>query len=466
MLPRLEHLFFNSLPFKARPSEEIYLLEAAMHATGYGSIPRELFHWITFLSKVLPPRSVGTFIELLIGAMLTPTGFVTDAYLLLDMSRHWSSYYKWLEKGHWSWLALARQFVRLIRCVVKNDVVHLVIDDTLTLRASKKAPGSQVHHQHGNKPNLAAYVQGQCWVSLAWVVKRKSKGNVALPLLSRLIPSASNTGKLVAANTLIRAVHQLFQGMKVRVLVDSWYMRRHFIESMLQRGFDVIGQVRIDTRLYDQPAKRKPGQRGRPRTYGKKYTPKRIAHLKRTEATLLLYGKHQDVRYRSKILKARFLKGQLVRVVWCEWKSHKGEWKKARLLLSTDTTLTAEQIIEIYGERWAIESMFNQLKLSWGMKEAWQQTRQTLHRWVHITMAGYGLVQLLGYLNSEAVMALCQHSPWRKKSPTTAGQIRKGLVMSFCHVRVRDWWDRKCKKFEPPNWRGNNNIAQNTLNTT
>ncbi|WP_419588862.1 hypothetical protein, partial [Thiolapillus sp.] len=40
---------------------------------------------------------------------------------------------------------------------------------------------------------------------------------------------------------------------------------------------DVIGQVRIDTRLYDEPPKRKKGQRGRPRKYGRKYTPKRIA---------------------------------------------------------------------------------------------------------------------------------------------------------------------------------------------
>ena len=94
---------------------------------------------------------MGTFIELLIGAMLTSTGFVTDAYLILDMSRHWSSYYKWLEKGRWSWLALARQFTRLIMQVVEEDVIHLAIDDTLTLRASKKAPASQVHHQHGNK---------------------------------------------------------------------------------------------------------------------------------------------------------------------------------------------------------------------------------------------------------------------------------------------------------------------------
>jgi hypothetical protein len=328
--------------------------------------------------------------------------------------------------------------------------VHLVIDDTLTLRASKKAPGSRVHHQHGNKPNLASFVRGQCWVSLAMIVKRTDKAPVALPVLSRLIPSAGNTGKLMGANTLIRSVYRLFQGIKVRVLVDSWYMRRGFIKSMQQRGFDVIGQVRIDTRLYDEPAPKKQRQRGRPRKYGDKYTPKRIAHLKRTEVTLKLYGKAQKVRYRSKVLKARFLDGRLVRVVWCEFQSDKGRWKSTCLLLSTDTTLTPEQVIESYGLRWSIESMFNQLKLAWGLKEAWQQTRQTLHRWVHITMVGYGLVQMLSCLKSQTVEDLCRHSPWRQGTPKTAGQIRKGLVCIFRHVAVRQWWNRKCKIFKPP----------------
>lgn len=434
-----------------------------MNAKGYDSIPSELCYWITFLTKALPPRSIGTFIELLIGAMLTPTGFVTDAYLMLNMRNHWTSYYKWLQKGKWSWLALARQFLRLVLATVKSDVVHLAIDDTLTLRASKKAPGSKIHHQHGNKANLAKFVQGQCWVSLAMIVKRSDSEPVALPLLSRLIPSASNTGKLIAANTLIRSVFGLFKGLTVRVLVDSWYMRRRFIESMLERNFNVIGQARIDTRLYDVPAPRKPGQRGRSRKYGKKYTPKRIAHLKRTEATLKLYGKKQDVRWRSKVLKARFLNGQLVRVVWCEFKSDNGNWKSTCLLLSTDTTLMPEQVIENYGLRWSIESMFNQLKLAWGMKEAWQQTRQTLHRWVHITMVSYGLVQLLSCLNSEAVEQLCCHSPWRGGNPVTAGQIRKGLVCILRHVAVRAWWNTKCKKFEPPDGVQNKDIEYEQL---
>lgn len=97
-----------------------------MNATGYSTIPRELCHWITFLCKALPLRSTGTFIELLIGAMLTPTGFVTDAYLMLTMRNHWTSYYKWIEKGKWSWLALARQFLRLILATISDDVVQYV----------------------------------------------------------------------------------------------------------------------------------------------------------------------------------------------------------------------------------------------------------------------------------------------------------------------------------------------------
>lgn len=291
------------------------------------------------------------------------------------------------------------------------------------------------------------------------VVKRTDQAPIALPLLSRLIPSVSNTGKLVGANTLIRGIYRLFAGLRVRVLVDSWYMRRIFIESTLCRGFDVIGQARIDTRLYDEPPRRKAGQRGRPRKYGGKYTPKRIAHLKRTVVTLKLYGKAQVVRYRSRVLKARFLDGRLVRAVWCEFKSDRGDWKSTCLLLSTDITLTAEPVIESYGLRWSIESMFNQLKLAWGMKQAWQQTRQTLHRWVHITMVGYGLVQLLSCLPSPSVQELCRHSPWRRQSPITAGQIRKGLVIIFRHVAVRQWWNPKCKNFEPPDWEENTEVT-------
>jgi hypothetical protein len=97
-----------------------------------------------------------------------------------------------------------------------------------------------------------------------------------------------------------------------------------------------------------------------------------------------------------------------------------------------------------------MESMFNQLKLAGGMKEAWQPTRPTLHRWVQITMIGYGLVQLLRSLKSEVVDGLCCHSPWRHENPRTAGQRRQGRVYIFRPVRIRDWWSPTGQKFQPP----------------
>lgn len=437
-----------------------------MNAKGYAGIPRELCNWITFLSEALPLRSIGTFIELLIGAMLTPTGFVTDAYLMVNMRNHWTSYYKWLQQGKWSWLGLARQFARLVLAHTKQHPVYVVIDDTLTLRSSLRAPGSRIHHQHGNKVNLSSYVRGQCWVNLAMIAKRLNGDSVALPILSRLMPNTGNTGKLIAANTLIRALQGLLQGLQVYVLMDSWYMRRRVVCANIRRGFAVIGQVRIDTRLYDVPPPRKRGELGRSRKYGEKYTPQRIDQLPRTITTLKIYGKEQRVRLRSQRVKARFLDGQLVHAVWCEFESNHGQWKAASLILSTDTTLTAEQVIESYSLRWSIEPMFNQLKQAWGMKEAWQQTRKTLHRWVHITMVSYGLVQLLSCLNNPTVDALCRHAPWRKENPKTAGQIRRGLTLLFRQVAIRQWWDATCKKLRPPDWGENEDDGHQQRNTT
>jgi hypothetical protein len=422
-----------------------------MNATGYPTIPRELCHWITFLTQVLPLRSIPTFLELLIGAMLTRAGFVTEALLLINSQKHWTTYYKWLEAGKWSWLGLIRQFIRLVIRVQGDGVWHLAIDDTLTLRASKKAPASQIHHQHGNKPNLANFVRGQCWVSLAATFKRSATETTAIPLLSRLMPNAGNTGKLVAAKVMMRAVFRLFEGQRVRVLVDCWYMRRIFIEHMNRYGFDVIGQARIDTRLYDAPVARKKGQRGRPRKYGEKYTPKRIAHLKKTTARLMIYGKKQSVRYRSRIVMARFLNGQKVKATWCELLTERDEWTPARLFLSTDIDLTTDQMIESYGLRWSIESMFYQLKELWGIRQAWQQRRQTLSRWVHLTCIGYGLIQLLTLaLGHQEKEQLCIDAPWRDQDPITAGRIRHGLERQFRHVNVRLWWKRTCKKYEQP----------------
>lgn len=416
-----------------------------MRNKGYGSIPGTLFECITFLTRALPLRSVPTFLELLIGAMLTQTGFVTGAWLAINPLRSWSAYYKWLQEGQWSWVALGVQMARMVVTFFPQLAWFLIIDDTFVYRASRKAPGSGIYHQHGNKANRPQYARGQCWVSLALSVTRGKKLS-AIPLLSRLMRTDGNTGKLDAAKVLLRAVARVFTGKQVCLLVDSWYMKYPLIAFVLALGFQVTGQVRRDTALHALPVVT--SKRGRPAKYGDKYTPDAVALLPEVRHWVFLYGKWQWVRYRTAVCLAKFLHGHRVRAVWMQFEDEAGHLSKPRLLIATSSAQSADEVFKDYARRWAIEDLFNQMKNGWGWREAWQQSRQVLHRWTQILSAAYTLPQLLSMYCSEQMHDLLQLTPWRKKAPVTAGQVRLGLRLIFSHVRVRDWWNPRCRKFE------------------
>lgn len=416
-----------------------------MDNKGYGNIPRILFDWITFLVKALPLRSVPTFIELLIGAMLTPTGFVTDVWLMVAMKRHWTSYFKWLQKGKWSWVGLAQQLAKLLVLQSTEPPRYLVIDDTLVLRNSKHAPSSQFHHQHGSKANRPEFVRGQCWVSLAMILEGQKQA-WSIPLISRLTRVSGNGNKLVTTGVLLRVMKSFLTG--ATVLMDSWYMRGSLIRSAHRLGYQVIGQVRKDTALYELP--KLTGKRGRPRKYGEKYTSERVMRLKEAKVVTRIYGRWQTLRYRTEIAKARFLEGQLVKAVWVQFENDDGTLKPVRLLLSTQTELSGIDIIKAYAKRWSIEPMFHQLKNRWGWNETWQQSRQVLHRWIQVISTGYALVQLLTYWKESAAQEIAFEIPWRQGAPVTAGLVRLKLERNLRQVAVRDWWDAKSRIFKPP----------------
>lgn len=412
----------------------------------YAFLTQFLLEAVTFLTKVIPKRSVLTWVELLFGAMLTQTGFVTDAYLVIDACRHWTSYYKWLQHGKWSWTALGLQTARFAIGRTASKYLYAAIDDTLVLRSSRKAPESRVHHQHGKKANRPTFILGQNWVSLAIIVSAGWR-SVAVPVLSRLPRSTGNGGKLTAANTLLRVFKPLVDGLNFILLLDSWYMRRKVIFPVLEKNGAVIGQVRKDTALFlpPEPSLKK---RGRPRKYGLKMTQTVVDQLPVGYQRLFIYGAWHRVEYRSCLALARFLNGRTIRAVWVRMAKDDGPFQKQRLILSTDLSISPVRVILAYAKRWTIEDMFNQVKNRWGMNQTWQQTRQVLHRWVQILSTSFALVQLLAIQAGKEGIDLVSFSPWRKNHPITAGRIRSVLDRIFRHFNIRSLWNPKSQKFE------------------
>src|SRR6476661_1755091 len=187
-------------------------------------IPTPLCAWLTLLAQAVPNRSALTFLELLLGAMITDRGFVTEALLAITPRRKWPTYFKWLEGGKWSWIAVAQRLCKILVTHFAPPVWYLVIDDTLVPRASKKAPDVGFHFDHSRKPNRSRYIWGQGWVTLAAVVHAKTVATSwAVPLISRLVRKTGNHGKLTGARVLLRVVRGFFgQG---RLLLDTWFMR-------------------------------------------------------------------------------------------------------------------------------------------------------------------------------------------------------------------------------------------------
>lgn len=306
-----------------------------------------LSEWISYFLTVVPPRSRRSFLELLCGCLISPEGWVTRALSSISLRCHWTTYYKLLERESLRTQALAIAQVRwLLQSLPKLLIVDLVIDDTLVLRHSTKAPDAAIRFDHSHKHNRPSYVLAQNWVGLALTLRTRSGKAISFPIRLRLVPSTGNTHKLKIAGALLRAFLPHIP-VPIRLLTDAWFMRRRLLLPLLRRHGQFIGQVRKDTALFRDPPART-SQRGRPRTYGDKVTPEDIAALPTEIVSLHVYGKWQKVRLQSIVANARFLKGHPVRAVWSaiyDEKHHR--WSPTRLYLASETHLTASEIVSL-----------------------------------------------------------------------------------------------------------------------
>ena len=417
-----------------------------------------LSSWITHLLTAVPPRSRATFVELLCGCLISPEGWVTRVISAITRRSHWTTYYKLLERGSLRTLRLAHALFEVIAQALPEAILNLVIDDTLILRQSKTAPGSMIRHDHAKKANQTQFVQAQCWVTLGVSILGSAGRKYVLPIVSRLVPVSGNRNKLTIALSLVRGLAPVMKGRQVRILFDAWFMRARLVLPLLSRKMRVIGQARRDTALFLPPVVLvKPG-RGRPKKYGLKMTPEAILALPVTEVKLTLYGKEQLIRLRSVVAMARFLKGAQVRAVWSEfYDADKQHWSKSRLLLASETELSAEEILRLYARRWGIEPLFHNLKRWWGVNNLWQQSRIVLELWMQIRCTAWTLVQLLSLVVEES-FPIKAVSPWRDKQPLTGGLVAQWLRMEFTGLAFRDGFNRKSSIFTFPEQRGDHRL--------
>jgi len=225
--------------------------------------------------------------------------------------------------------------------------------------------------------------------------------------------------------------------LEVEILTDSWFARERLIlRAKYQCSFSVITMARKDLALYELAPIRKKGTKGRPRKKGKRIKPE-FKDLKK-KRILNIYNKEIKVEYKEAICKARFLKYETVKAVWIRF----DESQSMRLIISTDTKLSGEEIIKRYAKRWDIEPMFNELKNRFKFKDIMMHNPRSYYQFLYFKIWCFIIVKLSSIQFKNTIIDYVKKFlPWRvsnKKGVTvTAGSTQLALRSIFITLHIR-----------------------------
>ncbi len=267
-----------------------------------------------------------------------------------------NTYYRFLNDTSFNWtkflLLLAAKVTGIFSTLTRPERVKvLVLDDSVVRRSRSKAvellarvyDHAEHRYQKGFTLLTLGWSDGYSFLPVAFNMLSSAKKSNRYQEITDKIDHRSNGYKarkesiLSKPEAAVRLVRRaLAAGIQADyVLMDTWFTTEPMIRSVLETGLDVIGMVKqlkqryiYNGRPYDLPGLRKSVD---------------FSGARNTFGSL-------NVTTRS---------GIPVKIVFVRNRNKKSE---CLYLLSTDCSLSDEEIVRIYGNRWSIECFFKASK--------------------------------------------------------------------------------------------------------
>jgi hypothetical protein len=266
-----------------------------------------------------------------------------------------------LERLSSLWVALC---LRLFQPFEADGRLVFIADGIKAPKEGKKMPGVKSLHQQSSSNSKPEHIMGHSLQAISLLVRGTAEYVTAIPLVSRIHEGLvfSNRDRRTLLDKLVQLLMPIVAvTQRAAILVaDSYYACAKVIIPLLAKGCHLVSRAKKNAVAYYPfiPTDTERKRRGRPRRYGEKV---RLIDLADTqdhlfvEAISPVYGERNVmVRLLAVDLLWRPV-GQLVRFVIV-----KHPMRGTLFLLCTDLSLSALEILSLYGYRFKIEVGFRQ----------------------------------------------------------------------------------------------------------
>jgi DDE superfamily endonuclease len=240
-----------------------------------------------------------------------------------------------------------------------NGRLVLVGDGIKVPKRGKKMPAVKLLHQQSESNTKPEYIMGHSLQAVSLLV-HAAQSVFAVPLAARIHEGLvwSNADQRTLLDKMLGLLGILAIGSPCYFVADAYYAAGKIVKGLLAQGHHLVSRVKSNAVAY-APAEQKKGKkkRGRPKRYGKKITLKSLLSDTGSmqEVASPVYGERNVIlRYRVCDLLWRPA-GRLVRFVAVVHPT-----RGPCLLMCTDSSLIAIEIIRLYGLRFKIEHSFKQ----------------------------------------------------------------------------------------------------------
>lgn len=385
------------------------------------------------------------FLVLLVAAVLT-TGRRTVSNLLRTVGLlapgDPSSYHRVFSKRRWSTLHLARLLAKfLLDHSVGDGPVFLAGDDTVAEHRGAKVHGKSCHRDPVRSTHsYTAFRWGHKWVVLAILVPFPFATRPwALPVLVALYRGADTTQiktktktkkikdktkakanlrarrKAQAQTPTAKRRHKTPAELLRQLLavLIHWFPDRQFVVAgdggygthalarfahRHQRHLSLVSLFYPNANLYDPPPVVVGKRSGRPRQKGAKQPAPQAVVATTSDRKVVNVSWYGGGRREVEVVSGigQWYKGGegLVPVLWVFVHDRTGTHRDT-YLFSTDVTLSATRVIEIYTGRWSIETTFQELRAFLGLETTRGWTKRTVLRAAPCLFGLFTVVSLL-----------------------------------------------------------------------